>query len=70
MKVYAINGSPRITWNTAQLCRAFLEGVKSGQSNDYSKYRVSGYNVEEKIWNHEQVFSKDFTEISIFHHRT
>lgn len=29
MKVYAINGSPRTNWNTADLCKAFLEGVTS-----------------------------------------
>lgn len=29
MKVYAVNGSPRTTWNTAQLCQAFLEGIKA-----------------------------------------
>ena len=29
MKVYAVNGSTRTTWNTAQLCQAFLEGVKA-----------------------------------------
>lgn len=28
MKIYAVNGSPRTTWNTAQLCDAFLRGVK------------------------------------------
>lgn len=29
IKIFAINGSPRSTWNTAQLCEAFLNGAKS-----------------------------------------
>lgn len=29
MKVYAVNGSPRMNGNTAKLCKAFLKGVAS-----------------------------------------
>lgn len=33
IKIFAVNGSPRSTWNTAQLCEAFLDGAKSADPN-------------------------------------
>lgn len=32
MKVYAVNGSPRLDGNTAKLCKAFLSGVDSAEN--------------------------------------
>ncbi|MBP1917654.1 hypothetical protein [Youngiibacter multivorans] len=46
MKIYAINGGPRKTWNTATMLDYFVKGVLSVQEDtDYRKSLSESNNI-------------------------